>query len=151
MSNICFKVRPIPCIFDGMWIFWVILSHEYRCFHGWRHEHSPNHRTFVNVLHWIFWRMVQHLSQSIIQSISSSLMTNLSSTGLTVLAPTFHQISHSWRGPLFVNVPFWVFLWASAQYGSPRTCLLHIKRAQRYLTFRFGSLRAFWCTRGKQR
>ena len=32
-------------------------------------EHSPNHWTFVNVLHWIFWRTVQHLSQSVIHSV----------------------------------------------------------------------------------
>ena len=54
------------------------------------------------------------------------------------------------RRPLVVNVPFWVVWWASAQYGSPRTCLLHILRAQRYvLTSRFGLPRAFRCSRGK--
>ena len=58
-----------PCIVDGMWIVWVILSHEHRCFQCRRHKHSPNHRTFVDVLHYIFWRTVQHLAQSIIRSV----------------------------------------------------------------------------------
>ena len=55
--------------FDGVQIFCVILSHEDRCFHCRRHTHSPNHKPFVNVLHCIFWRTVQHLSQPIIHSI----------------------------------------------------------------------------------
>ena len=42
-------------------------------FQYWRHEHSPSRRTFVNVLHWIFWRKVQHLSQSIIHSLYSRM------------------------------------------------------------------------------
>ena len=52
-----------------MQIVWVILSDDYRCFQCRRHEHSPNHTTFVNVLHSIFWRTVQHLSHSIIHSV----------------------------------------------------------------------------------
>ena len=56
-----------PSIFcDGMYIVWVILSHEYRCFQCRRNKQTPNHRAFVDVLHCIFWRMVQYLSQSAI-------------------------------------------------------------------------------------
>ena len=53
------------------------------------------------------------------------------------------------KRPLFVNIPLWVVWWASVQYGSPCSSLLLIPRAQRYLTFRFGFHRAFWCSGGK--
>ena len=53
------------------------------------------------------------------------------------------------RRPLVVNVPFWVVWWAGAHHKSPRSWLLLIPRAQRYLTFRFGFPRAFRCSRGK--
>ena len=43
----------IFCILDGMPIVWVILSHEYRWFQCWRHEHSPYHRLFFA----IFWNI----------------------------------------------------------------------------------------------
>ena len=51
------------------------------------------------------------------------------------------------RRTLVVNVPFWVVWWAGAHYRSPRSWLLLIPRAQRYLTFR--SDFPFWCNRGK--
>ena len=50
-------------------IVWWILHHEHRCFQCRRHKHSPNHRPFVKVLHCIFWRTVQNLSQSVIHFI----------------------------------------------------------------------------------
>ena len=40
----------IFCILDGMPSVWVILSHEYRWFHCWKHEHSPFHRKFFRCL-----------------------------------------------------------------------------------------------------
>ena len=156
-----------PCIFDGMQIVWVILSHEYRCFQCWRHKHSPNHRTFVDVLHCSFWRTVQHLSQSIIYSVQEwswsyrkvrfcgGVRVHIIDDKLVRYGSHRTCVRHFTRSPhlrrpLVVNVPFWVVWWASGQYGFPRTCLLHIKRAQRYvLTFRFGFQRAFWCNRGK--
>ena len=46
--------------------FWInCLSNSFpwtQMFQCRRHKHSPNHRTFVNVLHWIFWRTVQHFA-----------------------------------------------------------------------------------------
>ena len=95
-----------------------ILSHEYRRFQCRRYKHSPNRRTFVDVLHWIFWKMVQHLSQSIIHTVKndrdlterfisvavlvsiSSSMTNLSSTGLPVLVPNISSDFHTWEDHL---------------------------------------------------
>ena len=76
-------------------------------------------------------------------------MTNLSYTGLPVLVfDTFTRFPLL-RRQLVVNVPFWVVSWASAQYGSPHTCLLHIWRTRSYaLTFRFVFHRTFWCSRG---
>ena len=39
------------------------------------------------------------------------------------------------RRPLVVIVPLWWVWWARQQYGSLRTCLLHIPRAQRYYSY----------------
>ena len=64
-------------------------------------------------------------SVAVSMSISSS-MTNLSSTGLPRSRVRHFTRFPLLRRPLVVNVPFWVVWWASAQYGSHRTCLLHI-------------------------
>ena len=48
--------------------------------------------------------------------------------------------------PLVVIVPFWGVWWASAQYGSLRTCFAHLTSSEVFLTFRFGVLRAVRCT-----
>ena len=54
------------------------------------------------------------------------------------------------RKPSMVNVPFLSVWWAFAQYGSLRTCSLHIKRTKKYvLTFRFGFPSAFRWNRCK--
>ena len=62
-------------------------------------------------------------SVAVSESISSS-MTKLSCTGLTVLVFDISPDFHTWEDHLSFNVPFWVVRRASAQYGSPRTCLL---------------------------
>ena len=144
ISNIFFEVRFFHCVFDGMWIVWVILSHEHRCFQCRKHKHSPKRRTFVNVLHWIFWRKVQHISQSSFPLFRNEcdlrekvrfcggvrVHINIDDQLVIYGSPRncsrhFTRFPHL-RRPLVVNVPFWVVWWASAQYGSPRTCLLHI-------------------------
>ena len=39
----------IFCTLDGLTIVQVILSHEYRWFQCYSHEHSPNHRMFLSI------------------------------------------------------------------------------------------------------
>ena len=91
-----------PVFFDGMQNVWVILSHEYRCFHCRRHKHSQNHRTFVNVLHWIFWRTVQHLSQERSDSaaVSESISISMTNTSLAVLVPDISPDFLTWQDHL---------------------------------------------------
>ena len=76
--------------------------------------------------------------------------TNLLDTSLSVLGfRHFTRFPHL-RRPLVVIVPFWGVWCASQHYGSPRTCLLHFWRAQRYfLTFRFGIHRVIRCNKSK--
>ena len=59
----------IFCILDGMPTVWVILSHEYRWFQCWRHEHSPYHRMFFAVFCNINWRSFLPFSHLIIHPI----------------------------------------------------------------------------------
>ena len=63
--------------------------------------------------------------------------------GLFLAHPTYwHKSSASDNAQIS---SFWEVWWASVQYGSHRTCLLLIPRAQRYVvTFRFGFLRALF-------
>ena len=145
ISNICFKVRFSPCIFDGMHIVCVILSHEYRCFPCRRHKHSPNHRTFI-------MSCIESSGErfSIFRSRSFTLFRNereFKSKGPILrrcqspyqyrrqtcqirvspyLFPKFHQISvleKTTCRPLFHSEEFDE---ASQHYRSPRTCLLHV-------------------------
>ena len=64
------------------------------------------------------------------------------------LLSTFHQIS-TLEKTTCLNVPFWVVWWASAHHKSPRSWLLLIPWAHRYLTFMSGFPWAFWCNRRK--
>ena len=110
---------------------------------------------FVAVLCRIFWGLVQHLSHSIIHSVQewtwvsrksdsaavsesiSSSMTNLSQTGLPALVPDISPDFHTWEDHL--SSMFHSEKFDELAPNTPCTCLLHIKRAQRYvLTFRFG-------------
>ena len=43
------RVWDLLCSQMEWTIVQVILSHEYRCFHCYRHEHSPNHRMFLSI------------------------------------------------------------------------------------------------------
>ena len=135
ISSIFFKVKISPVFFSGMQIVWVILSHERRCFQCRRHKHSPNHRTFVNVLHWIFWRTVQHLSQSVVHSVQEwtwfwrkvrfcdGVRVHIIIDDKLVVdgspracSRQFTRFPHL-RRPLVVIVPFWGVWWASQHYG----------------------------------
>ena len=45
MSNMCLSVRSAVFTME-FWLFWKILSQEYRWFHCYRHKHSPSHGMF---------------------------------------------------------------------------------------------------------
>ena len=130
---------------------------EYRCLQCWRHKHSPYWRIFVAVLRRIFWWLVKHLSHSIIHPVQEwswlwrkvwfcdgvrvhiivindkAVCVLSEQTGwlFTHKSPRscFHQFIRFplLRRPFFVSIPFW-------DYRSPRSWLLLIPRAQRYLT-----------------
>ena len=134
---------------------------------------------FVAVLHCIIRRLVQYLPHSIIHPVQewSGFLRHfwfcfvvrihlivINNKSVRVLCEQtrwlfrnkspcshFHQFIRFplLRRPLLVSIPFWVVWWTSAHYRSPRSWLLLIPRAQRYVTFRFGVHRAFRCSRGK--
>ena len=134
---------------------------------------------FVTILHGICWRLVQHLSHSTIHPVQEwtwlqrkvwlcgavrvhiivinnkpvrvlSEKTGWLFTHKSLRSCFQHYIRFRLlRRPLFVNIPFWVVWWAGAHHKSHRSWLLLIPRAQRYLTFRSGFPRAFWCSRSK--
>ena len=70
-------------------------------------------------------------------------------TSLPVVTSTNWSAFHSWEDHFSPAFPFWVVWWASAHYKSRRSWLLLIPRAQKYLTFMFCFLLAFWSSRSK--
>ena len=149
-----FHCEIVPCIFDGMQNFWVILSHEYRCFHCWRHEHSPisfackNDRDFNersdSVRCWNPYHRHQWQTCLCAECSNGWLFTHTSPRSCF---QHFIRISLL-RRPLHVSIPFWEVWWRSAHHRSLRSWLLLIPRAQRYVTFISGCPRDFWCNRG---
>ena len=134
---------------------------------------------FVAVLCCIFWGLVQHLSHSIIHPVqewsgfqrqvwfcdgvrvhiivinNKSVRVLYEQTGWLLIYRSHRSYFHHFirfpllRRPFFVSIPLRVAWWASVLYRSSRSWLLLIPRTQRYLTFKSGFPRAFWCSRGK--
>ena len=110
----------------------------------------------------IFWRMVQYLSQSIIHPVQEwpwswrkvwffgGVRVHIIIDDKLVIYGSPRSCSQHFtrfpllRRPLFVNVPFWVVWWASAQYGSHRATSSEVRP-----DFQIWFSRAFRCSRRK--